>query len=830
MVASTPTMSAIDRVVSRLPDARKVGCEWLARCPVHEDRSPSLSVTIGSKGEALMICRAGCRTEDVVAALGLTMSDLFEPREADRRIVATYDYRDEAGQLLYQVCRYEPKDFRARRPNGAGWTWTLDGTRRVPYRLPELRLTKPGALVLIVEGEKDADRLAGLGLNATTNLGGAGKWRAGYNEPLAGRDVVILPDNDDPGRRHTQGLAASLAGLASRVRIIELPNLPPKGDVSDWLDAGGSRDDLLGLIEGEGIEAPASSQPPDVPARAETGEQERRSQAARLVDLAEDAELFHTPTGEPFVTLVVAEHRETHAVRSKAFGGWLRERYWHAFHQPPTATAMGDAVETLAARAEFGADVHPVAVRVAEHAGRLYVDLANDAWQVVEIGPGGWGVIDSQPVRFQRPATMEPLPDPVRGGTLDLLRPFVNVADDDAWHLFAGYLVAAFRPSGPYLVLVLHGEQGSAKSTTAKLVRLVVDPARSPLRAEPRDQQDLLIAARNNWIVAFDNISHLSPWLSDAMCRLSTGGGLGKRQLYTDLEEIVLDAQRPQILNGITEFVSRGDLLDRAIIQEQPTIRDAARRSEGDFWRAFNAVRPSILGALLDAVTSAFTYEPGVKLDELPRMADPTRWVTAAEPALGWPAGTFAAAFRRNRRDSSAITLDAALITAPLRELAATGEWRGTATELLRRLAELAGEETSSQREWPTNAKALTDALKRLAPDLRAIGIEWRRLARTGSTRLHLIRRIGGGTVTAVTTDTTSTSRSDSPASTAFPDRHFAERSVTPSRAWSDARDGDDGHAPGLDDDLAPRPVAMEGQPYVIPAAFEDLVWMPGPA
>jgi hypothetical protein len=311
------------------------------------------------------------------------------------------------------------------------------------------------------------------------------------------------------------------------------------------------------------------------------------------------------------------------------------------------------------------------------------------------------------------------------------------------------------------------------------------------------EQQDLLIAARSNWVIAFDNVSRLQPWMSDALCRLSTGGGLGKRQLYTDLDEIVLDAQRPQVLNGITEFVQRGDLLDRAIIQEQPSIRGSSRRSESDFWRTFQAVRPAILGALFDAVAGAMANEASVVLPDLPRMADPTRWVTAAEPALGWPTGTFAAAYRRNRSDGSALALEGAPIAGPLRDLTALGEWKGTATELLRRRAERARDETPSQREWPSNGKALTDALRRLAPNLWAYGIEWTRLRRTGSARLHVLHPIGGGTVTAVTSDTVSASGNDGPPADVFSDRHASSATVTPAREQVDGHDGNDGLDPG---------------------------------
>jgi hypothetical protein len=182
--------------------------------------------------------------------------DLAPKQSASRRIVATYNYRDEHGKVLFQVCRFEPKTFRQRRPDGkGGWVWEVTGVRQVPYRLPELIATPADCLVFITEGEKDADRLAGLGLVATCNAGGAAKckangkpskpkWRRELNPFFEGRDVVILPDNDDAGRDHAQSVAANLAPVAARVRVLELPDLPPKGDVSHWLSAGGTHEAL----------------------------------------------------------------------------------------------------------------------------------------------------------------------------------------------------------------------------------------------------------------------------------------------------------------------------------------------------------------------------------------------------------------------------------------------------------------------------------------------------------------------------------------------------------------------------------------------------------
>lgn len=246
---------------------RKIGAEkWQARCPAHDDRTPSLGVDVGADRRVLVKCHAGCSFEAIVTALALTEEDFFASEKAteparetlppDRwPLVATYTYENRAGDVLYRVQRRRSSDsgrktFRQHRADGrGGWLKSMDGAELVLYRLPQL--TESDGLILICEGEKDVDRLSEAGLTATTNVGGAGKWRHEYSLALKGRDVVILPDNDEPGKKHAETVLRAISGIAARVAILELPGLPPKGDVSDWLDAGGTAAKLTSMASAE---------------------------------------------------------------------------------------------------------------------------------------------------------------------------------------------------------------------------------------------------------------------------------------------------------------------------------------------------------------------------------------------------------------------------------------------------------------------------------------------------------------------------------------------------------------------------------------------------
>jgi hypothetical protein len=287
------------------------------------------------------------------------------------------------------------------------------------------------------------------------------------------------------------------------------------------------------------------------------------------------------------------------------------------------------------------------------------------------------------------------------------------------------WLLATLRPGGPYPPLVISGEQGSAKTALAKFLKALVDPNAAPARALPREDRELFIAANNGHVLAFDNLSNLPSGLSDTLCRVASGGSFAVRQLYTNQDEVLFDAARPMILNGIEDFVSRPDLGDRAIFLALAPITDANRRPEPALWRDFEIGRPRILGALLDAATHGLRMLPQVHLERLPRMADFVLWATACETTL-WPAGTFARAYAENRSAAVDRVIDADPVADAVRAIMSDRiTWMGTASDLLRAAADLAGDDMATRSAgWPKNPRMLAGRLRRAQTFLRTLGIE----------------------------------------------------------------------------------------------------------
>ena len=450
----------------------------------------------------------------------------------------------------------------------------------------------------------------------------------------------------------------------------------------------------------------------------------RPKQADILIDLTKDIGLFHSPDRKAFADLEIDGHRETWPVRMREFKQWLAQRFYEAIESAPNSDTLQSALNIIEAKALCNGPTKDVYVRVAGHEGKLYLDLADDAWRAVEIDKYGWRFVEGPPVRFRRVSGMQALPEPVSGGSVNTLRSFLNVGNDDDFTLIVAWALAVLRDEGPYPIIVLSGEQGSAKSTFSNILRALLDPNTSPLRSLPRNDRDLFIAATNAHMQTFDNVSSMPGWLSDALCRIATGGGFAVRQLYSDQGETLFDATRPIMLNGIEDIVTRSDLADRAIFLTLQPIPEDRRRPEKELWADFEEERPKVLGALLDAVSMGLRVLPETKLESLPRMADFALWATACESGL-WEEGSFLKAYAGNRDDAVENVIDADAVGSAVRTLMQTQTmWTGTATGLLEALSELVVEAVRKSKSWPSTAQTLSNRLKRASTFLRKVGIE----------------------------------------------------------------------------------------------------------
>nr|AUN37284.1 putative ATP-binding protein [uncultured bacterium] len=555
------------------------------------------------------------------------------------------------------------------------------------------------------------------------------------------RKVYVLFDTNvhtnEKVRAARQGLADELKSRGAQVYFAEMP-----------VECGvNGIDDLLGQIASvDGVEIAVETWKALLRKARPAAKQ---SQKDHLLGLASEMELFHNPDGDAFARIMVEDHVENHRISTKAFREYLAHQHYKQEGSAPGSQAVQDAVSALAGQARHEGHECRVDVRIAHHDGNIYVDLCNSRWEILEIAPSGHRVIHSAdaPVRFRRTKGMLPLPTPAESGNVAALRPFLNLCDvgdendggDVLFLLILSWLVATFRPDYPFPVLIFTGPPGTAKSTTAALIRQLVDPNVAVHRSAPRNEEDLMISAVNSWVSSFDNLSDISPYISDALCKLATGGSLGKRKLYEDDEEVILTAERPIILNGIGAFASRTDLLDRSILVNLKPIEKTHRITERQFWKDFENKRQEIFTGLVIAVSSALKNVEKVALTEAPRMADFAEWATAAEESLGFGAGSFARAFYANRDESHALVLESSTTAEILMECCDAGKISPGVHLLKEFLADLrryadadAGNLRTSRKDFPKSSKGLRGELQRLDPNLRELGIKIDFLGKSG--------------------------------------------------------------------------------------------------
>lgn len=453
----------------------------------------------------------------------------------------------------------------------------------------------------------------------------------------------------------------------------------------------------------------------------------------------ERVELFHDDNRESFA--MVNSVQETYRLTSTRFKSWLMAEFYQATGKAGRDQSVREAMQVLDGMAQHQGRQKSVYTRVAYVDDCLFIDLAQPGNSfAAKIEAGQWSLVQQHQVRFIRPDTMRPLPTPVAGA--DGIHPlwgFVNVPEDSRLLVLA-WLLEAMRPDSVFPVLEILGEAGSAKSTTQKYLRMLIDPNASDLRSPPKSVEDLFVSAGVNWIASFENVSYLTPPMQDAMCVLATGGGYAKRKLYSDGEESVINVTRPIVLNGISACVTAHDLIDRSICIEPQRI--ATRREDGEIHREFEAAYPALVAGLFDLMAQTLRELPQTQLpkSENIRMAGFARLGVAMQRAMGEPEGEFLRQFHASRQESVSRTIDSSPVASALLDWfesrqSAAAEMSGKAL-----FAQVERFKPMGAEAWPKSPKGFCDSLRRAAPSLRYVGIEVRSLGKVGGTVKWAVR------------------------------------------------------------------------------------------
>ena len=450
-----------------------------------------------------------------------------------------------------------------------------------------------------------------------------------------------------------------------------------------------------------------------------------------LIELARaESKFFRTDEGRSYADLPIDGFRQTLAIDSAQYRRWLVSKFYAKKKKAPSRSALRDCIATLEAEAHHGeeSERHEVYLRVARAADRIFLDLGDANWNVIQITPSGWGVLPNPPVRFRRTPSMTALPIPQPGGWIELLRPFVNLTDAN-FILFVTGLVDALIEGHPHPVFVFIGEEGASKTTLAKIARSLIDPNKVKPKGIPTSSRDLFVDSENSYGLTYDNVSILNRSISDALCMISTGSGFSTRKLYTDSEMTLLGGQpRPVWLTALKNVITRPDLADRAILLDLQFIAPDRRKTESELDLEFAQKRPLILGALLDLVSHTLKHLPQVRSQVLPRMADFARVATPCETGFA-QSGSFAAAYLASVQEATHVVIEEQLSGVTLGVLAfmeaRQRPWEGTVTELL---ATLTADDRTEQcvtkaNAWPKNHRTFGTALTEGASSLRKMGV-----------------------------------------------------------------------------------------------------------
>lgn len=469
----------------------------------------------------------------------------------------------------------------------------------------------------------------------------------------------------------------------------------------------------------------------------------KRISPEQVLALTADMMPFLSEDGIPFISWWRNQVYETWPISDVAVVGELKERTFQKHGKLPDKTVVTNVTDQLEYRSYSGKQRYPTYCRVGMRSEQTILDIGNSERNQVVIERGQWTIGSCSDVRFIRPRGMLNLSLPSSQGSIHGLRQFLNVDSDDDFWLLVSFLAAGLTHSSQYPVLILQGMQGCAKSTTSRIIKTLLDPGKPPLRSPPKSEQDLFIAARSCHLVALDNLSGVPPWLSDGLCRISTGGGFSTRQLYSNGGEFTIDLTRPVLINGIDDLSSRGDLASRSIVIHLPQISDSNRRDESTFWVEFNKLSPIILGALLDSVAYGLERRKSIELRSLPRMADFIKTACACLEFFGISNDHALKLFQSNIEETARNSLDVSPLGECIKRFMLNQSyWRGSVSELRGEISSIADQESKRANDWPQSVKAFSIQLERIIPILSKQGI-WIKRSRSGVQRTITIMTEG---------------------------------------------------------------------------------------
>jgi hypothetical protein len=386
----------------------------------------------------------------------------------------------------------------------------------------------------------------------------------------------------------------------------------------------------------------------------------------------------------------------------------------------PSGSALTDALTVFSGLAEQ-CEPEPIHLRVARlDDGRIVIDQGTADGRCIIVGPDGWHSEARSPVLFRRTRLNAPMPDPYRNGDLARFRALINVDEDD-WQVIVGFMLAAFFEDIPHPILGLFGLQGTAKSNATRMIINLISPSTAPTRSSPRDIKTWVTGANAAWITGLDNVSSVPDWLSDALCRASTGEGMVDRALYTDSDVSVISFRRVVVMNGIDTGEMAGDLAERLIRVELNPIRE--RRDERALWVDFDEARPYALGAVLDLLIKVLKALPDIEVRDAPRMADFAKILAALDQVTDWDTFDHYVAVSRDAQGESLSPFGVLLRDFALAQCFAGRAWTGNRTELLNALVPRDKEDKPKPpKDWPKLA-TVKGRIKRDTPALGTFGV-----------------------------------------------------------------------------------------------------------